>query len=279
MHEGLPRIDASLRGRYAQLQENLAAMDSLMVAFSGGVDSTFLLKVAHDVLGDRALALTAVSPSFPADEREAAQLLARRIGVRQVEVETFEHTREGYLSNDPERCYFCKRELFEVCQEQAKTLGMGTIAFGAIADDLGDHRPGMRAAEELRVRTPLVDVNLSKAEIRSLSYALELETWDKPSLACLASRIPFGTRVTVERLQRVERAEAGLRALGLAQLRVRDHHPVARIELPIDTLNRIADPTLRTGMEAACKAAGFSFVAVDLKPFASGSMSAALLQS
>jgi len=272
-----PRLTDDTRARYDAMCERIAALGDLLVAFSGGVDSTLLLRVAHDVLGDGAVALTAVSPSFPDEEREAARLLAARIGVRQIEIDSREYELEGYRRNEPDRCYFCKSELFELCERAAKDLGFGRVAFGAIGDDLGDHRPGMQAAAEAGVLSPLADAGLSKSDVRALSYALELETWDKPSFACLASRIPFGTEVTVERLRRVGRAEGALRELGLRDLRVRDHHPVARVELAAEEWERLLDPALRVAADAACRGAGFSFASLDLRPFRTGSLTRAQL--
>ncbi len=188
-----------------------------------------------------------------------------------------EYEVEGYRQNEPDRCYFCKTELFELCEVAAKDLGFDRVAFGAISDDLGDHRPGMQAADEAGVIAPLADAGLSKVEVRALSYELELETWDKPSFACLASRIPFGTEVTVDRLRRVDRAEAALRALGLRDLRVRDHHPVARVELGQQEWQRLLEPGFREAVDAGCRQAGFGFVALDLRPFRTGSMSRAQL--
>lgn len=272
-----PPLTDELRGRYDEMRQRIGAMGEILVAFSGGVDSTLLLRVAHDVLGDQAVALTAVSPSFPEAEREAAKLLAARIGVRQIEVDSREYEIEGYQQNEPDRCYFCKTELFELCEVAAKDLGFDTVAFGAIGDDLGDHRPGMKAAEEAGVIAPLAEAGLSKTDVRALSYELELETWDKPSFACLASRIPFGTQVTVERLRRIEKAEAALRALGLRDLRVRDHHPVARVELGEVEWTKLLESDLREAVDAGCREAGFSFVALDLRPFRTGSLSRAQL--
>lgn len=274
-----PPLTDDVRRRYDLLRTRIAGLGDLLVAFSGGVDSTLLLRVAYDVLGDRAVALTAVSPSFPEAEREAARLLAARIGARQIEVDSHEYEVEGYAANEPNRCHFCKTELFDLCEVAARDLGFDRVAFGAISDDLGDHRPGMQAADEAGVIAPLADAGLSKLDVRALSYELELETWDKPSFACLASRIPFGTEVTVERLRRVDRAETALRELGLRDLRVRDHHPVARVELGPAEWPKVLDSELRSAMDAGCRAAGFEFVALDLRPFRTGSLSRAQLST
>jgi len=276
MSGSLPEVTAELRARDGDLRSALGALDGLVIAFSGGVDSTYLLKVAHDVLGDRAIALTAISPSFPDEEREAARLLARRIGARQLEVGADELAREGYVENSPDRCYFCKTELFEICTAEARRLGFDAIAFGAITDDLGDHRPGQRAADEMGIIAPLADAGLSKVDIRALSREQGLETWDKPSFACLASRIPYGTHVTVDRLRRIDAAESALRALGFKVLRVRDHHPMARIEVGVDELPRLLDPTIRAQADAACREAGFDHATVDPRGYRTGSLNEGL---
>lgn len=266
-----------MSGAHEALRTALTGLDGALVAFSGGADSALLLAVAHDVLGDRAVALTAVGPSLLPSEAEAARRLARRLGVVHLELPAGEHEVPEYRRNGPDRCYHCKAELFRLCRREADRLGLRAVLYGANADDPTDHRPGHRAAEEAGARAPLLEAGLGKEAVRALSRELGLETWDKPSLACLASRIPWGTEVTGARLVRVARAEEGLRALGLSSFRVRDHDPVARLEVGEAEWTRLSDPTLRRGADAACRDAGFAFVALDLRPFRSGSLSSAQL--
>jgi uncharacterized protein len=261
-----------------RLRTLLRQMETACVAYSGGVDSTFLLKVAVDTLGDRAVALTAISESYPEWELEAARRVARDMGARMIEVETREIERPGYRANAGDRCYHCKSELFQVAAAEAERLGVANLLYGAIPDDLGDHRPGMRAASERRVRAPLIEAGLGKGEIRALSRELGLETWDKPATACLSSRFPYGTEITPERLQQVGRCEARLHALGFRQFRARYHGPLVRVELAPDEMPRVfADAALRERLVAECKAVGFRFVALDLDGYRSGSANEALV--
>jgi uncharacterized protein len=240
------------------------------VADSGGVDSTFLLAVAREVLGDGVLALTAHSPSVPESERVEARALAARLGVRHLEVESREGDDPAYTANTDQRCYYCKRELYQRCRQVADVEGITMIADGFNLDDRRDHRPGHRAAAEAGVCSPLAEAGLGKAAIRAWSEALGLPTWDKPQLACLASRIPYGTAVTPERLGQVERAEAAVRALGLRSFRVRHHGEVARLEVSAEELPGAF--ALREALAAALKQAGFRSAALDLEPFRSGRM-------
>lgn len=269
----------TLETKLERLREHLRGLERVVVAYSGGVDSAFLLRVAVDTLGDRAVALTAVSDSYPVWELEEARALARSMGARMIEVDTHEMARPGYRANAGDRCYHCKTELFEVAAAHAARLDLGALCYGAIPDDLGDHRPGMRAADEHHVHAPLIEAGLAKQEIRALSQAMGLPTWDKPAAACLSSRFPDGTEITPERLQRVARCEGALVALGLRQLRARFHGELVRIELAPEELARVfADPRLRAGITEAGKAAGFRFVALDLEGYRSGSSNAALVQ-
>ncbi len=256
--------------RYRALKSLLRDLGPCLVAFSGGVDSTLLLRVAHDELGEGAVAVTAVSPSLPAAERDEAVALARSIGAPHLLVETHEMDDPDYVRNDGGRCYFCKRELFRVMRGVARRQGGRTLLYGAIPDDLGDDRPGMRAAGEAGVRAPLIEAGLTKSMIRDLSRRLGLPTWDKPAMACLASRIPRHTPVTIAALGRVERAEAALRRLGLRQLRVRAVGTGARVELDPEGLKRAADGTTRRRITGAVRSAGFVTVQIDPRGYRPG---------
>lgn len=262
------------REAFARLREIVASQGSALVAFSGGVDSALVLKVAVDVLGARAVALTAISPSVAPREREAARRIAAEIGAAHVLVQSSELDHPDYARNPEGRCYFCKTELYDLCRAAARERGLATVLDGFNADDATGHRPGRRAGEEHGVVSPLLLAGLHKPEIRAWSRALGLSTWDKPQLACLASRIPHGTPITEERLVQVARAEESLADLGLSVLRVRHHGDVARLELGEVELARVlADAQLRAGAVAAVKAAGYRFVALDLEPFRSGRLS------
>jgi uncharacterized protein len=270
-----PPLEAPLAHRLEALRTHLAAQGGVVVAFSGGVDSALLLKVAHDVLGPRAVALTAVSPSYAPWELAEARALAAHIGARMIEITTHELDRPGYRANQGDRCYHCKAELFDEAALQAAAMDHGTLVYGAIPEDLGDHRPGMRAANERAVRAPLIEVGLSKADVRALARALGLPVWDKPAGACLASRFPDGTEVTADRLAQVATCEGALRALGLRQVRARYHGEVVRVEIDAAELPRVfADEALRAGVLAAGQAGGFRHVAVDLAGYRTGSANA-----
>jgi pyridinium-3,5-biscarboxylic acid mononucleotide sulfurtransferase len=253
-----------------RLRALLGSLDGALVAFSGGVDSAFVLAVAREVLGDRAVALTAHSPSVPQAERAEARALAARVGARHVEVESHELDDPRYVANGTDRCYFCKSELYRLCDEVARSEGLAAVVDGFNADDRRDFRPGHRAAAERAVRSPLAEAGLTKDEVRAWSEAYGLSTWDKPQMACLASRIPYGTAVTPERLAQVERAEVGVRALGFRDLRVRHHGDLGRVEIGEAELERAF--AHRAEIARAVKAAGFKLAALDLEPFRSGRM-------
>jgi uncharacterized protein len=255
-----PRLD--------HLRQLVRACEGALVAFSAGVDSTFVLAVAREVLGDRAVALTAHSASVPQAERDAARDLARRLGARHLEVTSHEGADPRYAANGVDRCYFCKSELYRLCDEAARAEGLGVVLDGFNADDTRDHRPGHQAAREHGVRSPLAEAGLGKAEVRAFSEAYGLPTWNKPQMACLASRIPYGVAVTPERLGQVERAEAALRALGLECFRVRWHDAIGRVEVAEEELARAF--ARRGEIAAALKAAGFRLAVLDLEPFRSG---------
>ncbi|MEZ0229855.1 MAG: ATP-dependent sacrificial sulfur transferase LarE [Planctomycetota bacterium] len=260
------------------LRGSLVRGGKLAVAFSGGVDSTLLLKLAATALpADSVLAVTARSESLPQDELEACRRLARTIGVRLIELRTNELARPGYVENSGQRCYHCKSELFDTLDRELKAREeIEAVAYGLTADDLGEFRPGMKAAFEHKVLRPLADSGLGKQEIRALSRDYGLETWDKPAMACLASRIPYGSPVTAEKLSQVERAEMLLRSLGFRELRVRHHDETARIELSAEEISRAAANPVRDRIAQGLRALGFKFITLDLEGFRSGRMNETL---
>ncbi len=273
--ETLAKLEPSLRHKIQIMQSCLKRLGRVVVAFSGGVDSTLLLAIAADTLGKtNVLAAMGVSATHPHRERQAGREIASQLGVELVELETNELADPQFLANPPQRCYICKRHVMGPMIELAGRRGLRTVISGTNADDLGDYRPGIRAAEELGIVNPLIEASMTKADIRATSKALGLPTWDKPSMACLASRVPYGQPLTKETLQRVEQAENALRDLGFATCRVRDHFPVARIEVAGDRLSLAME--LRQAIIERVKSAGYTFVALDLEGFRSGSLNQAL---
>jgi uncharacterized protein len=260
-----------------RLLDTLRGYGRVAVAFSGGIDSTVVAQAAQLALGDRALAVTAVSESLAEGELEEAEALARRIGIRHRVIRTEEFADPNYLRNNTDRCYFCKSELYGRLAGLLGALGADVIASGANADDMGDHRPGMRAAGEHGVRHPLLECGLAKAAVRDLARAWDLPTWDKPATPCLSSRIAYGEDVTPEKVRMIDAAEGWLRRQGLRLLRVRYHKgDLARIEVPVEELARLASPEVRAELVPAFRALGFQYVTLDLQGFRSGSLNAVI---
>ncbi|HEX9457401.1 MAG TPA: ATP-dependent sacrificial sulfur transferase LarE [Candidatus Acidoferrum sp.] len=258
------------------LLARLAEIPSLIVALSGGADSAYLAWAAHEALGARALSITALSPSYSAHDRAIVEHFVSKLGVRHEFIETHELDNPAYRANAADRCYFCKDELFSALDELAHARGFAAVAYGVNADDTLDFRPGHRAATEHQVLAPLLDAGLRKAEIRLLSQRAGLPTWDRPASACLASRLPYGTEVTPERLGLVERGEAALRALGFRQFRVRLHDKLARVEISPDEMQRALAPEMAATMADRLKTAGFTYVALDLEGYRQGSLNETL---
>jgi uncharacterized protein len=262
----------TVRDKLHRMQALLKAMNSVVVAFSGGIDSTLVLKVAHDALGDQAIGVTAVSPTFPDIELDVSRRLATEIGVRHIMLPTDQLQIEDFVRNDANRCYHCKTDLYELLGRLQQDLQLGAIVDGTNVDDLGDHRPGLVAARERGIRSPLLEAGLTKADVRTLAKDFGLSNWDKPAAACLSSRIPRGTVITREKLSRVERAEATLFREGFRQFRVRDHGDIARLELDEDGLAVLQQTDRRRAIVQQLKDMGFRFVTVDLEGYQRGSV-------
>jgi uncharacterized protein len=287
VHDQAYKIDPSLHGwhqdalgKLDRLHTLLLEYGSVLIAYSGGVDSTFLLKVAVHTLGPKAIGLIAISESYPEWEHEQARIYAQEMGLeRLVEVQTHEMQRPGYRANAGDRCYHCKAELFDVAHVFAQHNSEDQVlCYGAIMDDLGDHRPGMQAAKEREAQAPLIEAKLYKKEIRYLSRLLQLPTWDKPASACLSSRFPYGMEITSDRLAQVGRCEARLMALGFQVFRARYHGDLVRLEFGQAELDQLyKNPMLRDQVSQACKEIGFKFISIDLDGYRSGSANEALV--
>lgn len=267
--EEIPKVTLS---KYEKLKNILQEMGGVLVAFSGGVDSTFLLKTAHEVLGKNVLAVIASSETYPQREREEALRLARKFNIRYKVIETKELESSDFANNPPQRCYFCKKELFSKLKDIAEAESIPYVLDGSNYEDTADFRPGTKAAEELGIRSPLKEVHLGKGEIRQLSKRSSLPTWNKPSLACLSSRFPYYTKIDTKNLKQVAQAEEYLRKLGFTQVRVRHHGQIARIEIEPPEFLKITEKKVREAVIKNFKKFGYIYIALDLAGFRSGSM-------
>lgn len=263
----------TLDSKLTALRRVISDMQSVLVAFSGGIDSTIVLKVAHEQLGEHALAVTAVSPTFPAIELGGAKQVASEIGARHELVHTDQLNIPAFVQNDATRCFHCRTDLYQLLDGLRKPRASRWIVDGTNLDDLGDDRPGIKAAREWRVRSPLVEASLSKSDVRTLAKTLGLSNWDKPAAACLSSRIPRGTPITIDSLCRVEQAEAILRAERFRHVRVREHGELARIEVGAEDFVRLNQPDLRARISTRLRETGFRFVCVDLEGYRPGGVS------
>jgi len=271
-----PEPDLAVTRKEEQLFGSLRTLDSLLIAFSGGADSAYLAWAAHSAIGDRALSVTALSASFSRHDREQAEKFVRATGIHHEFIETHEFENALYVANNADRCYHCKDELFDRMESLASARKFNAIAYGINADDTHDFRPGHRAAHEHHVLTPLLDATLAKSEIRMLSQRAGLATWDRPASACLSSRVPYGTAVTPDLMEKIDRAESILRDLGFRQFRVRAHGELARIELASEEMSRGLEPAMTRQIVAGVKQAGFPIVTIDLEGYRQGSLNSLL---
>lgn len=272
-------ISPESQTKYQKLQSILQQMQNVLVAFSGGVDSTFLLKVAHTVLDEKVLAVIATSETYPDKEIQAAIQLAKDMGVRFQVIESKEMENPNFISNPPDRCYYCKMELFSKIKDIARAEGIPFVLDGSNFEDSDDYRPGSRAAAELEVRSPLKEAKLVKNEIRELSQWLGLPTWDKPAMACLSSRFPYFSKIESKALKQIAQAEEFLRTLGFSQLRVRHLDTMARIEVPTEDIQKMLDPQIRENIVRKFKELGYTYITLDLAGYRTGSLNETLSAS